>query len=57
MGLMHKFFIMAFKDEILTFESNKILNEVGLEVMMDWETPIMQKLQSIYLIIREMCLR
>ena len=34
---------MAFKDEILTFESNKILNEVGLEVMMDWETPIMQK--------------
>jgi len=34
---------MAFKDEILTFESNKILNEAGLEVMMDWEAPIMEK--------------
>ena len=34
---------MAFKDEILTFESNKILNEVGLEVMMDWEDTMMQR--------------
>ena len=34
---------MAFKDEILTFEDTKILNEGGAEVMMDWETPIMEK--------------
>ena len=34
---------MAFKDEILTFESTKILDESGFEVMMDWESPIMEK--------------
>ena len=34
---------MAFKDEILTFEDTKILNESGAEVMMDWEAPIMEK--------------
>ena len=34
---------MAFKDEILTFEDTKILNENGAEVMMDWEAPIMEK--------------
>ena len=34
---------MAFKDEILTFEDTKILNEDNAEVMMDWEAPIMEK--------------
>ena len=34
---------MAFKDETLTFEDTKILNEGGAEVMMDWETSIMGK--------------
>ena len=34
---------MAFKDEILTFEDTKILNEGGAEVMMDWESSIMEK--------------
>ena len=34
---------MAFKDEILTFEDTKILNEQGAEVMMNWETSIMEK--------------
>ena len=34
---------MAFKDEILTFEDTKILNEDGAEVMMSWETSIMEK--------------
>ena len=34
---------MDFKDEILTFEDTKILNEQGAEVMMSWEAPIMQK--------------
>ena len=34
---------MAFKDEILTFEDTKILNENGAEVMMNWETLIMEK--------------
>jgi len=34
---------MAFKDEILTFEDTKILNEQGAEVMMDWEISIMEK--------------
>ena len=34
---------MAFKDEILTFEDTKILNEEGAEVMMNWETSIMEK--------------
>ena len=35
--------IMAFKDEILTFEDTKILNESGAEVMMNWEASIMEK--------------
>ena len=34
---------MGFKDEILTFEDTKILNEQGAEVMMSWEAPIMEK--------------
>ena len=34
---------MAFKDETLTFENTKILNEGGAEVMMDWESSIMEK--------------
>ena len=34
---------MAFKDEILTFEDTKILNEGGAEVMMNWESVIMEK--------------
>ena len=34
---------MAFKDEILTFEDNKILDELNNEVMMQWEAPIMEK--------------
>ena len=34
---------MAFKDEILTFEDTKILNEQGAEVMMSWEASIMEK--------------
>tara|TARA_R100001594_G_C4025367_1_gene260071 strand:+ start:514 stop:1062 length:549 start_codon:yes stop_codon:yes gene_type:complete len=34
---------MAFKDEILTFEDTKITNEGELEVMMSWESPIMEK--------------
>ena len=34
---------MAFKDEILTFEDTKILNEDCAEVMMSWETSIMEK--------------
>ena len=34
---------MAFKDEILTFEDTKILNEQGAEVMMNWEASIMEK--------------
>ena len=34
---------MAFKDEILTFEDTKILNEDGAEVMLSWETSIMEK--------------
>ena len=34
---------MAFKDNILTFEDSKILTDDGLEVMMDWEHPIMEK--------------
>ena len=37
---------MAFKDTILTFESDKIIadEEYGnIEVMMSWETPIMEK--------------
>ncbi len=34
---------MAFKDEILTFEDTKILSEDGAEVMMNWESVIMEK--------------
>ena len=35
---------MAFKDTILTFESDKILeSDYGAEVMMSWEAPIMEK--------------
>jgi len=34
---------MSFKDEILTFEDTKILNEDGAEVMMNWEASIMEK--------------
>ena len=35
---------MAFKDETLTFEDTKILNESNAEVMMDWEHSIMEKI-------------
>ena len=35
---------MAFKDNILTFNDTKILDtEQGIEVMMNWEAPIMEK--------------
>jgi len=34
---------MAFKDETLTFEDTKIIHESDIEVMMDWESPIMEK--------------
>ena len=34
---------MAFKDNTLEFFDNKIVDETGLEVMMDWETSIMEK--------------
>jgi hypothetical protein len=34
---------MAFKDTILTFEDDKIVSEDGIEVMMSWESPIMEK--------------
>ena len=34
---------MDFKDSTLTFESNKIVMEDYIEVMMDWEAPIMEK--------------
>ena len=35
---------MAFKDEILTFSDTKIVQDsIGLEVMMTWEAPIMEK--------------
>ena len=34
---------MAFVDEILTFEDTKIITEFGDEVMMSWESTIMQK--------------
>tara|TARA_Y100001938_G_C8068746_1_gene421848 strand:- start:707 stop:1255 length:549 start_codon:yes stop_codon:yes gene_type:complete len=34
---------MSFKNEILTFEDTRILNEDGAEVMMSWESPIMEK--------------
>ena len=35
---------MAFKDNILTFSDTKIVEDTtGIEVMMDWESPIMEK--------------
>ena len=34
---------MAFKDNILEFTDNKIINSDGQEIMMDWESPIMEK--------------
>ena len=34
---------MVFKDEILTFEDTKIITQDNMEVMMSWETPIMEK--------------
>ena len=34
---------MAFKDEILTFEDTKIITQDNMEVMMSWESPIMEK--------------
>ena len=35
---------MAFKDSILEFFNNKIVDtDCGIEVMMDWESPIMEK--------------
>ena len=37
---------MAFKDNILTFEDDKIITDIGwsnIEVMMSWEAPIMEK--------------
>ena len=36
---------MAYKDEILTFETNKIYysnSDITLEVMMDWESSVME---------------
>ena len=34
---------MAFKDNTLEFFDNKIVDETGVEVMMDWESSIMEK--------------
>jgi len=34
---------MAFKDNILTFEDEKIVDDTGAEIMMNWEHPIMEK--------------
>ena len=34
---------MAFKDEILEFFDSKIVDSNGIEVMMDWESSIMEK--------------
>ena len=34
---------MAFKDNTLEFFDNKIVDESGIEVMMDWESSIMEK--------------
>ena len=34
---------MAFKDNTLEFFDTKIVNEDGMEVMMNWESPIMEK--------------
>ena len=34
---------MAFKDNTLEFFDNKIVDESGIEVMMDWEATIMEK--------------
>ena len=34
---------MAFKDNTLTFEDTKILDDTDMEIMMSWEAPIMEK--------------
>ena len=34
---------MAFKDNTLTFSDTKIVDDNGMEVMMSWEAPIMEK--------------
>ena len=34
---------MVFKDNTLEFYNNKIVDSKGIEVMMDWEAPIMEK--------------
>jgi protein arginine N-methyltransferase 2 len=34
---------MAFKDNTLTFSDDKIVEDSGIEVMMDWEAPIMER--------------
>ena len=34
---------MAFKDRTLQFFDDRIVDEDGIEVMMDWEAPIMEK--------------
>ena len=34
---------MAFKNNILIFSDDKIVEDSGIEVMMDWEAPIMEK--------------
>ena len=34
---------MAFKDNTLTFEDDKIITDDDMEVMMSWEAPIMEK--------------
>ena len=34
---------MAFKDDILTFEDTQIIVDYDYQVMMSWETPIMEK--------------
>ena len=34
---------MVFKNNTLEFFDNKIVDETGIEVMMDWEATIMEK--------------
>ena len=34
---------MEFKEQILTFEDDRIVAEDGMEVMMSWEAPIMER--------------
>ena len=41
---------MAFKDNTLEFFDNKIVDETEVEVMMDWESSIMENQQSSSLI-------